>query len=104
MSVVQNYLIFFMILTINLRDHSEYIMEIFKGNKSFFSKLVKAVCCTPNSKKRILLGMLSHVFLMEFRDCFFYKQNSEDSKNRFTAFSSEMIPVFNPAYANKGCF
>lgn len=94
MSIVQNYLIFFMILTINLQDHVEYIYEIFKGNSSFFYKLVKVICSTPPDKKRVLLGILSHIFLIEYKDCFFHKENNE-LENIFVKQNEFFTSVFN---------
>ncbi len=42
-SVLQNYLTFFMILTINLKDFPDFIKTVFQGQFNFFNKLVEII-------------------------------------------------------------
>ena len=48
--IIQNYLIFLMILTLNLQKYPEFIKAIFKGTLDFFHKLVD-ILMTLKKKK-----------------------------------------------------
>ena len=69
--IIQNYLIFLMILTLNLQKYPEFIKAIFKGTLDFFHKLVD-ILMTLKKKKKFLV-IISNLFLDEYKQIFFNK-------------------------------
>ena len=51
LSVLQNYLTFFMILAINLKDFPDFIKTVFQGQINFFNKLVEIITKLKKKKK-----------------------------------------------------
>ena len=69
--IIQNYLMFLMILTLNLQKYPEFIKAIFKGTLDFFHKLVD-ILMTLKKKKKFLV-IISNLFLDEYKQIFFNK-------------------------------
>ena len=65
LSILQNYVIFFMIITINLKAYPKFITNVFNGPTKFFKQLVKLFSVISKPKKKILLGILNNLFLEE---------------------------------------
>ena len=76
LSVLQNYLTFFMILTLNLKNYIEFIKLIFKGQIDFFNKLVEILMLLKKRKK--FLGIINNLFMEEYKDIFFNINNPNE--------------------------
>ena len=57
--LIQNYIIFFMVLTLNLKKYPSFIKTVFKGECDFFHKLVEILKEFPKKKSKILLRMIT---------------------------------------------
>ena len=69
LTLLQNYLTFFMILTLNLKNYPEYIKTIFIGKLNFFHILVEILI--QLKKNKILLRIINNLFLDEYKEIFF---------------------------------
>ena len=92
--LLENYLIFFMILTINLKNVPLFIRIVFKGDNDFFYKLIELITRLQN--KNIFLSIINNLFLEEYK-CIFFKENRdidleelyEEEKNSFREYYAE---------------
>ena len=76
--LIKNYIIFFMIITINLKRFPTFIKIIFKGKANFFNNLVGLINqIQKNKKKQELLSILNYLFLEEYKDLYFRKDKQE---------------------------
>ena len=93
-NILQNYIVFFMIVTINLKSNKDYILYCFGTN--FFYNTVKAIN-TLNEKKKILLNILNNLFLHEFTEIFFRNERDENLENLYiienTEFSQNSLDI-----------
>ena len=80
--LIQNYIIFFMVLVLNLKSYISLIKLIFQGRLKFFSELRDSISGMETSKRKKLLSILSNIFLEEYKDVFFNK-NDADLENLF---------------------
>ena len=80
--LIQNYIIFFMVLVLNLKSYISLIKIIFQGRLKFFSELRDSISGMKTSKRKKLLSILSNIFLEEYKDVFFNK-NDADLENLF---------------------
>ena len=71
LTLLRNYLYFFMILTLNLKNFPEFMKTIFKGKIDFFHKLVDILM--PLKKKKLFLRIINNIFLEEYKQIFFNK-------------------------------
>ena len=71
--LIQNYIIFFMVLVLNLKKYKSLIKIIFEGKLGFFSELRDSINNMKTKKKIKLLCILSNIFLIEYKDVFFRK-------------------------------
>ena len=69
MSILQNYMIFFMIITLNLKNNPKFICLFF--NNEYFEKFIKALQHLPQQKKKIAFGILNNLFLEEYKLIYF---------------------------------
>ena len=75
--LIQNDIIFFMVLVLNLKKYTSLIKIIFQGKLKFFSELRDSINGMKIRKKIKLLSLLSNIFLEEYKDAFFNKDNDE---------------------------
>ena len=69
MSILQNYIIFFMIITINLKGSPNFIRLFYKDE--YFDKFIAAIDRLPKHKKKIAFGILNNLFLEEYKGIYF---------------------------------
>ena len=97
LSLLQNYLIFFMVLTLNLKKYPLFIKTVFTGKTKFFRSLVKEIFKLKNPNKKKLLGILSNIFMEEYKTIYFREGNEYDQQlvdlfiNEQTKFSSKYL-------------
>ena len=70
--LIKNYIIFFMIITINLKRYPSFIKNIFKGKTNFFNSLVEIINQIPKIKQRKeLFSILNYLVLEEYKGLYF---------------------------------
>ena len=94
--LIQNYIIFFMVLVLNLKKYTNFIKIIFDGKIKFFTKLCDSIFAMKNKKNKKLLSIISNIFLEEYKDIYFRKpKKDEELENIFiiqqTNFSSKFL-------------
>ena len=78
--LIKNYIIFFMILTINLKKYPTFIKSIFKGKSNFFSSLISMIKQIPRKEEsKQLFSILNHLFLGEYKNLY-YRKDKEDAE------------------------
>ena len=98
--LIQNYIIFFMVLVLNLKSYTSLIKIIFQGNLKFFSELRDSINRMKTSKKKKLLSILSNIFLEEYKDVFFNKNDKEledifiEQQTDFSNICSETVTFY----------
>lgn len=95
LSVLQNYLTFFMILTINLKDFPDFIKTVFKGQLNFFSKLVEII--KKLKKKKQFLGIINNLFTDEYKEIYF-KKSSDDLEQLFIEENTKFGEIFQDSF------
>ena len=70
--ILENYLNFFMILTLNLKNYPLFITAVFKGENIFFPKLIDYIFNLKD--KKIFLTIINNLFLDEYK-CVFCKDD-----------------------------
>ena len=78
---IQNYLIFFMILTLNLDKYKDFMKAIFKSEMNFFHNLIEILKQLRRSKKYI--GIIMNLFLEEYKKCFFAVNKDTELENLY---------------------
>jgi hypothetical protein len=96
LSLIQNYITFFMVLVLNLKEYPSFIKLIFEGKSKFFKTLCVNLFKMKTHKKKKLLSILNNIFLEEYKAIFFRKdQNaSEDLENLFITQQTEFSTKF----------
>ena len=96
LSLIQNYIIFFMVLVLNLKDFPSFIKEIFEGESKFFKNLSLNIFKMKTQKKKKLLSILNNIFLEEYKNIFFRndKDKSNDLENLFIAQQTDFSTKF----------
>ena len=90
--LIKNYIIFFMIITINLKNFPSFIKNIFIGNINFFQNLVTAIKELPKVKQRNeLFSILNYLFLEEYKDLYFRKEPKEKDENLEQIFIDQQL-------------
>ena len=98
--LIQNYIIFFMVLVLNLKKYTSLIKIIFQGKLSFFSELRDSINNMKTRKKIKLLSILSNIFLEEYKDVFFRKDDKDledlfiDQQTKFSDICSETVTFY----------
>ena len=64
--MLENYLHFFMIITINLKHMPDYIKTVFKGENNFYNKLIEYIM--PLKNKNIFLKIINCLYFKEDED------------------------------------
>ena len=76
--LIKNYIIFFMIITINLKRYPSFIKNIFKGKCNFFHSLVELIKQIPKVKQRQeIFSILNYLFLEEYKGLYFRNDNPD---------------------------
>ena len=76
--LIKNYIMFFMIITINLKKFPTFIKIIFKGKTNFFNNLVGLINQIQiNKKRQELISIINYLFLEEYKDLYFRKDKQE---------------------------
>ena len=93
--LIQNYIIFFMVIVLNLKKFPTFIKLIFNGKMEFFKKLCDSIFAMKSKKNKKLLSILSNIFLEEYKEIYFRKPKNEELENIFitqqTEFSSKFL-------------
>ena len=77
--LIKNYLIFFMIITINLKNYPSFIKNIFKGKTNFFNNLVQLIKQIQKVKKRQeLFSILNYLVLEEYKGLYFRTEQQDN--------------------------
>ena len=92
--ILENYIIIFMILTINLKNIPLFIRTVYKGENDFFYKVLDVLIKLKD--KNIFLSIINNIYLEDYK-CIFFKKNRdidleelyEEEKNVFKDYYSE---------------
>jgi hypothetical protein len=93
--LIKNYIIFFMIITINLKKYPTFIKKIFKGQTNFFTNLNNLISKMQKTEnKQELIAILNYLFLEEYKDLYFRKdQQDKELEDIFIEQQSSFSPV-----------
>ena len=83
LTIIQNYIIFFMVLVLNLKNLPDFIKIIFNGKIKFFQELCNHIFSMKTKKKKQLLSIVSNIFLEEYKDIFFREKRDEELESIF---------------------
>ena len=96
--LIQNFITFFMVLILNLKDNKSFVKIVFNGESQFFSKLCNIFFSLEESEKEKLSGilnLLNNIFFEEYKQLFFSEKGDEELSNLYikenTEFSSKWI-------------
>ena len=82
--LIKNYIVFFMIITINLKRYPSFIKSIFKGKCKFFSSLVELIKQIPKLKQRQeIFSILNYLFLEEYKGLYFRSDQDKELEDIF---------------------
>jgi hypothetical protein len=87
--LIQNYIIFFMVLILNLKKFPNFIKIIFNGKAEFFQQLCEHIFAIKNKKRKQLLSIISNIFLEEYKELYFRKEKEEELESLFIAKQTE---------------
>ena len=91
-TAITNYIIFFMILFLNVSDTGIFIKTIFEEGINFFQSLIKLIEKLDLKDKNSLFGILNNLFLDDYKLLYFKKNTSEKDD------SLEMLFINNQIY------
>ena len=91
-TAITNYIIFFMILFLNVSDTGIFIKTIFEEGTNFFKSLIKLIEKLDLRDKNSLFGILNNLFLDDYKLLYFKKNTSEKDD------SLEMLFINNQIY------
>lgn len=78
LSIIKNYIIFFMILFINIKQSGLFIKTVFDEGTNFFQSLIGLLKQISDKKEQInLFGLLNNIFLKDYKSLYFKKNSSE---------------------------
>jgi len=90
--IIKNYLIFFMIVTINLKNFPAFIKTIFTGKKQFFKTLIDSINTIPRKRKKEgLFSILNYLFLEEYKELYFSKNEKEKDNDLMDIFVKQQL-------------
>jgi uncharacterized protein YfbU (UPF0304 family) len=105
--LIQNYIIFFMVLALNLKSYTSLIKLIFKGKLLFFSELRDNINNMRTRKRNKLLSILSNIFLEEYKGVFFNNNDQEledlfiEQQTDFSELCSETVTFYDDSTYKK---
>ncbi|MCQ2817879.1 MAG: hypothetical protein MJ252_11495 [archaeon] len=74
-SIFQNYLIFFMTVTLNLKEQSDYVYAVFHKKHKYFKKIREIIMSLPDIYKNLFLGIISYIFQKEYLGLYYNKSD-----------------------------
>ena len=78
LSIIKNYIIFFMILFINVKQSGLFIETVFDEGTNFFQSLIGLINqMTDKNEQQNLFGLLNNIFLSDYKSLYFKKNSSE---------------------------
>ena len=105
--LIQNYIIFFMVLVLNLKSYTNLIKLIFRGKLLFFSELRDNINNMRTRKRNKLLSILSNIFLEEYKGVFFNNNDKEledlfiEQQTDFSELCSETVTFYDDSTYKK---
>ena len=105
--LIQNYIIFFMVLVLNLKSYTNLIKLIFRGKLLFFSELRDNINNMRTRKRNKLLSILSNIFLEEYKGVFFNNNDQEledlfiEQQTDFSELCSETVTFYDDSTYKK---
>jgi len=105
--LIQNYIIFFMVLVLNLKSYTSLIKLIFRGKLLFFSELRDNINNMRTRKRNKLLSILSNIFLEEYKGVFFNNNDKEledlfiEQQTDFSELCSETVTFYDDSTYKK---
>ena len=91
LSIIKNYIIFFMILFINIKQSSIFIKTVFAEGTNFFQSLISLIKQLDNKEQKILFGILSNIFLSDYKSLYFKKNSNEKDEKLEELFINNQI-------------
>ena len=76
-SIIKNYIIFFMILFINIKQSELFIKTVFEKGANFFNSLISLIKQLDTDYQKQLFSILNNIFLNDYKNLFFKKNSSE---------------------------
>ena len=90
--LIKNYIIFFMIITINLKNFPSYVKIIYKGKKHFFESLINSIKTIERRRKRSeLYSILNYLFLEEYKSLYFHPETEEKDDELESIFINQQL-------------
>lgn len=77
LSIIKNYIIFFMILFLNIKQSDLFIKTVFEEGTNFFKSLISLLKKMNSSIQNNLFGILNNLFLIDYKSLYFKKNSSE---------------------------
>ena len=90
-SIIKNYIIFFMILFININQSDLFIKTVFEEGTNFFKSLIGLIKQIKNNEQNKLFGILNNIFLNDYKSLYFKKNSSEKDEELEQIFISNQI-------------
>ena len=94
-TAITNYIIFFMILFLNVSDTGIFIKTIFEEGTNFFKSLIKLIEKLDLKDKYSLFGILNNLFLDDYKLLYFKKNTSEKDDSLEMLFINNQIHFSN---------
>lgn len=96
---IKNYLIFFMILFLNVSKSGVFIKLVFKDGTNFFQSLINLIKKLDEEDNNYLLGILNNLFFEDFKSLYFKKNSSERDESLESIFINNQL-YFSNIYNN----
>ena len=90
-SIIKNYIIFFMILFINIKQSGVFIKTVFDDGTNFFKSLISLIKQIEIKDQKILFGILNNIFLSDYKSLYFKKNSSEKDEKLEQIFINNQI-------------
>ena len=91
LSIIKNYIIFFMILFINIRQTGIFIKTVFEEGMNFFKSLISLIKEMDSKIQKKLFGILNNIFLKDYKSLFFKKNSSEKDETLEQIFINNQV-------------
>ena len=88
LTLIQNYIILFMVLVLNLNHDSSFVKIIFNGKSHFFDNLCNTFFSMNGKMKKKfkdILNIISNLFLQEYKGLFFRNPKEDELEDLFIA-------------------
>jgi len=91
LSIIKNYIIFFMILFINIKQSNTFIKTVFEEGTNFFQSLISLIKQMDSNIQKQLFGILNNIFLSDYKSLYFKKNSSEKDEQLEQIFINNQI-------------